>query len=127
MLKVAGYGFGGSRKVLGQGYPPEGWPDHFVQWATFKGVSRSGLKIEQLTEIITGLLRGANIDPYEHIENAQNENVNQNGNVGIDSSSNNDDREAEENNMEDSDTESEDVVLEEIEVNDHPYTKIQRT
>ena len=64
MLNVAGYGFGGSRKVLGQCYPPEGWPDHFVQWATFKDASRSGLKIEQLTEIITGLLRGANIDPY---------------------------------------------------------------
>ena len=51
----------------------------------------------------------------------------ENGNVGFDSSTNNDDRETEENNMEDSDTESEDVVLEEIEVNDHPYTKIQHT
>ena len=68
MLSKSGYGSSGTKKVSGQGLPPEGWRNDIIAWANFKGASKSGLTNKQLTEIIVGMLRAKGIDPETYIE-----------------------------------------------------------
>ena len=67
MLSRIGYGGGGTRKVLGVGPSPPGWPDHIIPWADYKGATKSHLSSGQVTEIIVTLLVAAGIDPATHV------------------------------------------------------------
>ena len=67
MLVRAGYGRAGTKKNLGVGVPPIGWPDQVIPWENFKGPSRSGLSVNQVTNIIVHLLLGANLNPQTHV------------------------------------------------------------
>ena len=65
MLVVAGYGRHAVK--LGDGHPPYGWPADLV-WEDFKGSTRSGLSVSDMTRIITGMLEVAGLNPNEHID-----------------------------------------------------------
>ena len=67
MLLRAGYGRSGTKKNMGAGVPPVGWPDQVIAWENFTGPSRSGLSVNQVTSIIVSLLLGANLNPETHI------------------------------------------------------------
>ena len=67
MLKVAGYGKAGSKKVLGVGAPPYGWPKKY-DWKDYKGSTRSTLTIPAMTDIIVSMLRAAGFDPATHVK-----------------------------------------------------------
>ena len=67
MLASIGYGGGGTRKVLGVGPSPPGWPEHIIPWADYKGATKSHLSSGQVTEIIVTLLQAAQIDPATHV------------------------------------------------------------
>ena len=67
MLVRAGYGRAGTKKNLGVGVPPIGWPDEVIAWEDFKGPTRSGLSVNQVTNIIVHLLLGANLNPQTHV------------------------------------------------------------
>ena len=64
LLVTAGYGR--HARKYGQGQPPFGWPED-VDWNNFKGATRSGLGIADLTRIIIGMLTAAGLDPNQHI------------------------------------------------------------
>jgi len=66
MMSRAGYGRSGTKKQLGVGEPPYGWPQG-ISWEKYSGATRSGLTFNEVTEIIVSLLHAANIDPNEHI------------------------------------------------------------
>ena len=67
MLARIGYSGGGTRKVLGAGIAPHGWPEHIIPWANYQGATKSHLSSGQITEIIVALLVAAGIDPSTHI------------------------------------------------------------
>ena len=67
MLARIGYGDGGRTKKLGVGDPPPGWPEN-ISWQNFRGATRSGLSMYELTEIIVSMLQAAQVNPYEHIK-----------------------------------------------------------
>ena len=67
MLIRAGYGRQGTKKNLGVGIPPIGWPQQQIPWENFKGASRSKLIVNDITVIIVSMMRGANLDPETHI------------------------------------------------------------
>ena len=67
MLARIGYSGGGTRKVLGAGLAPHGWPEHIIPWANYQGATKSHLSSGQVTEIIVALLAAAGIDPATHI------------------------------------------------------------
>lgn len=64
LLVTAGYGR--HARKYGQGQPPLGWPED-VDWNNFKGATRSGLGIADITRIIIGMLTAAGFDPNHHI------------------------------------------------------------
>ena len=64
-VTAAGYGKYGNK--LGQGVAPPGWPAD-VPWAGYTGAGSSGLKNNQLTKIIIGMLQAAGINPVEHVK-----------------------------------------------------------
>ena len=73
MLLRAGYGRAGTKKNLGVGLPPLGWPEDIIAWTDFKGPTRSRLTINQVTQIIVNMLRGANLNPETHVVPQQEE------------------------------------------------------
>ena len=56
MLVCAGYGRGKGRRSLVLALPPVGWPAE-ADWATFKGSTRSGLKVAEVTGIIASMFQ----------------------------------------------------------------------
>ena len=64
MLAHIGYGGGGTKKLLGEGTSPLGWPDHIIPWADYKGATKSHFSSGQVTEII---VVAAGIDPVTHV------------------------------------------------------------
>ena len=67
MLARIGYGDGGRTKKLGVGDPPPGWPEN-ISWCNFRGASRSGLSMQNVTDIIVSMLQAVQVDPYEHVK-----------------------------------------------------------
>ena len=67
MLARIGYSGGGTRKVLGAGLAPHGWPEHIIPWANYQGATKSHLSSGQVTEIIVALLVAEGIHPATHI------------------------------------------------------------
>ena len=63
---VTAAGFGKYGLKLGQGDPPQGWPQD-LEWLGYKGSGRSGLSNTQMTSIIVSMLESANIDPATHV------------------------------------------------------------
>ena len=67
MLGRVGYGDSGRKKKLGVGNPPLGWPDN-VSWPNFRGATRSGLSVHQVTDIIISMLQAAQVDPFTYVK-----------------------------------------------------------
>jgi len=66
ILVTAGYGRNGRECKLGVGDPPLGWPAD-IDWAGFKGSTRSGLKVLEISRIIVSMLEAAGFDPETHV------------------------------------------------------------
>ena len=67
MLVTAGYGRGKGDRKLGVAPAPVGWPAS-VSWANYKGSTRSGLKVSEVTEIIVSMLQAAGLSPETHVK-----------------------------------------------------------
>ena len=67
MLVTAGFGRGKGDRKLGVGPAPLGWPAG-VSWANFKGSTRSGLKVAEVTDIIVSMLQAAGLSPDTHVK-----------------------------------------------------------
>ena len=70
MFITAGYGRGKSDKKLGVGPAPVGWPEE-VDWNSYKGSTRSGLKVSQVTHIIVSMLQAAGFDANTHVKSTE--------------------------------------------------------
>ena len=66
ILVTAGYGRNGRECKLGVGDPPLGWPVD-IDWAGFKGSTRSGLKVMEISRIIVSMLEAAGFNPETHV------------------------------------------------------------
>ena len=71
ILNKLGIGSCGSKRVHGQGYPPNGWPESVIPWNDFKGPSKSHLNNRQLTRIIIEILKAHGIDPETYVDDAE--------------------------------------------------------
>ena len=69
MLVCAGYGRGKGAKKLGVGPAPVGWPAQ-ADWPNFKGSTRSGLKVDEVTGIIISMFQAAGFSPETHVKPA---------------------------------------------------------
>jgi hypothetical protein len=67
MLVTAGYGRGKGDRKLGVGPAPVGWPTG-IDWAEFKGSTRSGLKVAAVTDIIVSMFQAAGLSPETHVK-----------------------------------------------------------
>ena len=67
MLVCAGYGRGKGDKKLGVGPAPVGWPAQ-ADWPNFKGSTRSGLKITEVTRIIISMFQAAGFSTETHVK-----------------------------------------------------------
>ena len=67
MLGTAGYGRGEYK--MGVGPAPLGWPVD-IEWAGFKGATRSKLKVSDVTRIIVSMLQAVGLSPDTHVEHA---------------------------------------------------------
>ena len=47
--------------------PPAGWPAQ-INWCSFKGLTRSGLKIVKVTVIIVAMFQAAALSPETHVK-----------------------------------------------------------
>ena len=70
MFITAGYGRGKSDKKLGVGPAPIGWPEE-IDWNSYKGSTRSGLKVSQVTQIIVSMLQAAGFDTDTHVKQTE--------------------------------------------------------
>ena len=67
MLDCAGYGRNKGNEKLGEGAAPMGWPA-IIDWFKFKGSSRSGLKIDEVTSIIIHILQNGVFSAEAHVK-----------------------------------------------------------
>ena len=67
MLVSVGYGRGKGDKKLGIGPAPVGWPAN-IDWSIYKGSTRSGLKVSEVTDIIVAMLQAAGFVPENHVK-----------------------------------------------------------
>ena len=72
MLNSRGIVRSGRKRSLGSGDAPPGWPEDVKPWSEYKGATRSGLKKNDLTQIIIKLLEGAGLNPSNHVKNTVN-------------------------------------------------------
>ena len=70
MFVRAGYGRGKSDKKLGVGQAPVGWPEE-IEWNNYRGSTRSGLKVSQVTQIIVSMLRAAGFNGDTHVKETE--------------------------------------------------------
>ena len=75
MLNSSGYSRSGTRKSLGVGPCPLGWPSSIISWSDYQGATRSKLSRADVTTIIISLLEGAQLNPSTHIKSASSENI----------------------------------------------------
>ena len=53
--------------MLGEGAAPVGWPAN-IDWSKFKGSTRSGLKIDEVTTIIISMLQAVGFSSETHVK-----------------------------------------------------------
>ena len=75
MLDCAGYGRSKGDKKLGEGAAPVGRPAN-IDWSKFKGSTRSGLKIDEVTSIIISMLQAGGFSAETHVEPANPDSIN---------------------------------------------------
>ena len=76
MLARIGYGGWGTKKRLGVGNPPLGWPEN-ISWNDFSGATRSKLSSTQISGIIISMIEAAGLDPATHIHEPQDDMTNE--------------------------------------------------
>ena len=76
MLARIGYGGGGTKKRLGVGNSPLGWPEN-ISWNEFSGATRSKLSSTQISAIIISMIEAAGLDPATHIHEPQDDMTNE--------------------------------------------------
>ena len=67
MLVFVGYDRGKGDKKPGIGPAPVGWPAN-IDWSIYKGSTRSGLKVSEVTDIIVAMLQAAGFVPENHVK-----------------------------------------------------------